>query len=354
MSAATLGLATATFLASGVEFVEAFTIVLAMGLTRSWRAALTGTAVALLALTAVTAVAGVALVHWVSQALLQLVIGTLLLIFGLQWLRKAILRAGGLTALHDENAAFRVGREAARLAGHEVHLGLDWFAFVVSFKGVFLEGVEVVFIVITFGLPATRHDPHSLLVASVSAALAGLLVVIAGVIVRRPLAGIPENTMKYAVGLLLSSFGTFWAAEGLGYFASGESLTWPGGDWAILGILIIGFGLSRLVVVGLRSPRARRTQAMAARTPTASPAPQTPAPRITWLIMGFLGFWYDLIVGDAWEIATGTVVVVAIGAVLLRTDSIAGQAIPVLTAGGVAVVVAGSILTAGCTPRVRR
>ena len=215
MTAAIWGLAAATFLASAVEFVEAFTIVLAMGLSRSWRAALTGTAAALLALTVVTAVAGVALIHWVSESVLQLVIGTLLLLFGLQWLRKAILRASGLASLHDEEAAFRAGQETARQAGHGKRLGLDWFAFTISFKGVFLEGLEVVFIVITFGLSATRYDSHGLLVVSASAALAGLLVVVAGVIARRPLSAVPENTMKYAVGLLLTSFGTFWAVEGL-------------------------------------------------------------------------------------------------------------------------------------------
>ena len=260
MTAATLGLAAATFLASAVEFVEAFTIVLAMGLTRSWRAALTGTASALLALTAVTAIAGVALIQWISESMLQLVIGTLLLLFGLQWLRTSILRAGGLLTLRDERAAFRAEQEASRLAGHQVHLGLDWTAFVISFKGVFLEGLEVAFIVITFGLSATRYNPHGLLVASGSAVLAGLLVVAVGVIARHPLSAVPENTMKYAVGLLLTSFGTFWAVEGLGYFGSGESLTWPGQDWAILGLVVGGFGLSRLAIAGLRrTPETSRT-----------------------------------------------------------------------------------------------
>ncbi len=246
--AATLGLATGTFLASAVEFVEAFTIVLAMGLTRSWRAAVLGTAAALAALIVVTAFAGFALINWVSQALLQLAIGTLLLIFGLQWLRKAILRAAHLQALHNEEEIFSQEQEAARLAGHEVRLGLDWFAFVVSFKGVFLEGLEVVFIVITFGLAASRRDPNGMLVACASAALAGVLVLIAGVIAHRPLSSVPENTMKYAVGLLLSTFGTFWAVEGLGYFATGASLEWPGGDWAVLGLLSAWFILSQLAV----------------------------------------------------------------------------------------------------------
>src|SRR2546425_2030576 len=132
MTAATLGLATATFLASAVEFVEAFTVVLAIGLSRSWLAALTGTAAALLALTAVTAVAGVALIQWGSESVLQLGIGTLLLLFGLQWLRTPILRAGGLATLHDERAAVRAGQEAAPLARHPGRLGLDWVALFVS------------------------------------------------------------------------------------------------------------------------------------------------------------------------------------------------------------------------------
>ena len=149
-----VGVVAATTLASGVEFVEALTIVLAMGTTRGWRSTWAGVGAALVALAVITALAGYALQSWLPEALLQLVVGTLLLIFGLQWLRKAILRAAGLKALHDEEDAFRSEVEAARAAGDERRLGLDWFAFVVSFKGVFLEGLEIVFIVITFGLNA--------------------------------------------------------------------------------------------------------------------------------------------------------------------------------------------------------
>jgi uncharacterized membrane protein len=246
--AATLGVATSTFLAASVEFVEAFTIVLAMGVTRSWRAAILGALTALLALTAVTAVAGVALINWLPESLLQLVIGTLLLIFGLQWLRKAILRSAGAIPLHDEEEILSSQREAARTAGREVRLGLDWFAFVVALKGVFLEGIEVVFIVVTFGLAARRQDPNGMLVAAASAGLAGVLVLIAAVLVRRPLSSVPENTLKFAVGLLLSTFGTFWAVEGLGYLTRGASLDWPGGDWAILGLLAAWLILSRIAV----------------------------------------------------------------------------------------------------------
>lgn len=257
-SGAIWGLVTATFVASFVEFVEAFTIVLAMGMTRSWRSALAGTAVAVVALVGFTAVAGYALVNWLPESALQLAIGTLLLIFGLQWLRKAILRSSGLKALHDEEQEFREQAEAARLAGNETRFGLDWFSFVVSFKGVFLEGVEVVFIVITFGLNADNVP-----LAAVGAAAAGALVLVAGVIAHKPLASVPENTLKYGVGLLLATFGTFWAVEGLGVFRDGgESLEWPGGDLALLGLLAGWLVLSRLLVRAVpgiaRTPQAVR------------------------------------------------------------------------------------------------
>ena len=235
MTAAIWGLAAATFLASAVEFVEAFTIVLAMGLSRSWRAALMGTVAALLALTVVTAVAGVALIHWVSESVLQLVIGTLLLLFGLQWLRKAILRASGYKPLHDEAAAFERERAEAVQAGRGERSEIDWYSFTVSFKGVFLEGVEVAFIVITFG--AAQHNGVATAAAAAGAAL--VIVLGAGVLVRAPLSRVPENTLKFVVGLLLSTFGTFWAAEGAG-------VSWPGEDGALLGIL----GVLLLVSLG--------------------------------------------------------------------------------------------------------
>ncbi len=243
-SSATWGLLTATFTASFVECVEALTIVLAMGTTRSWRSALAGTGAALAALSLFTAVAGYALVSWLPRTALQLGIGTLLLIFGLQWLRKAILRSAGLKALHDESEEFEEQAASARAAGDEQRYGLDWFSFVVSFKGVFLEGVEVVFIVITFGLNA-----HDVPLAAGAAACAAVAVVALGAVVHRPLTRVPENTLKYAVGVMLATFGTFWAVEGLGVFqAGGASLEWPGGDWA-LPVLIAGWlALSQLLV----------------------------------------------------------------------------------------------------------
>jgi uncharacterized membrane protein len=248
------GLVAATFVAAFVEFVEALTIVLAMGLTRGWRSALTGTIAALVTLAGFTVVVGYALATWLPRSALQLMVGVLLLIFGLQWLRKAILRSAGLKARHDETAEFNEQTQAARAAGRRHRLGLDWYGFVISFKGVFLEGVEVVFIVITFGLNAGNVPA-----AAVSAVLAGLVVATLGALASRPLSAVPENTLKYAVGLLLATYGTFWAVEGLGLVHGGASLTWPGGDAALLAILVGWLLLSRILVAAL--PRLRRSAA---------------------------------------------------------------------------------------------
>jgi uncharacterized membrane protein len=233
VSAADLGLLVSVFFASAVEFVEALTIVLAMGATRGWRSAIAGTVSAVVALAVVAYLAGYALAEWLPESLLQLVVGTLLLIFGLQWLRTAILRSAGLKALNDEDEVYREELESGRAARAERHLGVDWFGFVVSFKGVFLEGLEIVFIVITFGLNA---DNVSL--AAAGAAVAGVIVVAIGAAAHRPLARVPQNTIKFAVGLLLSTFGTFWAVEGLGWFSeAGESIEWQGGDVALVVLL---------------------------------------------------------------------------------------------------------------------
>jgi uncharacterized membrane protein len=251
--AGTTGVLIATFTASVVEFVEAFTIVLAMGMTRSWKSAAAGVALAVAALAVATLAAGYAIANWIPEALLQLVIGTLLVIFGLQWLRKAILRSSGLKALHDEEAIFLEEQAAARAAGTETRAGLDWFAFVVSFKGVFLEGLEVVFIVITFGLSADNVP-----LAAAGAAIAGAIVLVAGAILHRPLSRVPENTLKFGVGLLLTTFGTFWAVEGVGVFGDGaESLGWPGGDIALPLLLAFWVVFSLLSVRWLRQPAVR-------------------------------------------------------------------------------------------------
>jgi uncharacterized membrane protein len=225
----------AAFLASAVEMVEALTIVLAVGVTRGWRSTAIGTLAATVALAASVAVVGPALVRIPIDAL-RLVVGVLLLIFGLQWLRKAILRASGHKALHDEDAVFRHESEGARRAGAIVRAGMDWYAFTVAFKGVFLEGLEVAFIVLTFG-SAQGNIP----LAAVGAGAAIVLVGAAGVLVHRPLSRVPENSLKFMVGMLLTTFGIFWSVEGTG-------IAWPGSDAAILGVLglvvLASFGLT--------------------------------------------------------------------------------------------------------------
>jgi uncharacterized membrane protein len=223
MSGAEIGLALSVFLACAVEAVEALTIVLAVGVTRSWSSALSGAGAATLALAAIVAALGPALTS-LPIDILRVVVGGLLLIFGLRWLRKAILRSAGLKAKHDELETFREETEAARAAGAK-HPGFDGYAFTISFKGVLLEGIEVVFIVLTFGANQNRIP-----LAAAAAALAVLLVIAAGFAARAPLARVPENTLKFAVGVLLTSFGLFWTAEGAG-------ASWPGRDAALLAII---------------------------------------------------------------------------------------------------------------------
>jgi uncharacterized membrane protein len=260
MSGAQLGVLAASFVAAAVEFVEALTIVLAMGVTRSWRAALAGTAAAAIVLAAATLLFGAAVGTAISRTVLQLVVGVLLLLFGVQWLRKSILRFAGLKALHDEEDAFRAEQEAARQAPAATRFTLDWFAFTVSFKGVLLEGLEVAFIVVTFGASA-----HSIPLAAAGAAAAAVLVVLAGVVAHRPLARVPENAMKYTVGVMLCAFGTFWTGEGLGAATtSGDSLRWPGGDLALLALLAGWLVASQLVIRFLRRRAPLRVQAASA------------------------------------------------------------------------------------------
>ena len=248
LTSAEWALALTVFIAAIVELVETLTIVLAIGLTRGWRSTLAGVAAALVALTLFTAAAGYSLATWLPEAALQLVVGALMLVFGLQWLRKAVLRSSGLKALHDEDEEFRATTEAARSAGDDTRLGLDWFAFVVSFKGVFLEGVEIVFIVITFGLSASNMP-----VAVGAALVAAVTVLVAGAAIHKPLTRVPENTLKYVVGLLLATFGTFWSLEGLGIFqASQEPLAWPGDDLVLVVLLAAWWLLSRALVLKLR------------------------------------------------------------------------------------------------------
>jgi uncharacterized membrane protein len=230
------------FLASAVEMVEALTIVLAVGVTRDWRSALTGVGAATLALAAIVAALGPALTVIPIEEL-RLVVGTLLLVFGLQWLRKAILRASGYKALHDEQEAFAHETAEARAARLERRAGLDWYAFTIAFKGVLLEGLEVAFIVLTFG-----SAQGSIPLAALGAAVAVILVAGVGAVARQPLARVPENTLKFAVGTMLTTFGIFWAAEGTG-------VDWPGDDASLPGVLVFVLLISLGFVSVLRRRR---------------------------------------------------------------------------------------------------
>jgi uncharacterized membrane protein len=215
------------FVACAVEAVEALTIVLAAGLTREWRSTFQGMGAALIVLAAVVAVVGPALTL-VPLAPLRLIVGGLLAVFGLQWLRKAILRASG----------YKVAAARAAPGGRRGWVN-DWYAFTLSFKGVLLEGLEVVFIAITFG--ASQNNVG---LAALSAAAAVIVVAVGGVAVHAPLARVPENTMKFAVGVMLTSFGIFWGAEGAG-------ASWPGNDAALLVIvpltLLVALGYTALL-----------------------------------------------------------------------------------------------------------
>ena len=238
----------AAFLASAVEMVEALTIVLAVGVTRGWRSTLFGVAAALIALGSLVAIFGPS-ISKVPIDDLRLVVGFLLLVFGLGWLRKAILRASGYKALHNEEAEFAEQQAAAAEAGDETRHGLDWYSFTLAFKGVFLEGLEVVFIVITFGSAKT----NGVALAAAAAGAALVVVAAAGLLVHAPLSRVPENTLKFAVGLLLTTFGTFWATEGAG-------ASWPGDDAALFPLLAF---YALLSIAGVRFLRRRRSHALA-------------------------------------------------------------------------------------------
>ena len=220
--------ATPSFIASAVEFVEATTIVLAVGLTRGWRAPLAGTALAVLTLAVIVATLGVALVTVVPEKLLLGVVGTLLLLFGLRWLRKAVLRFAGVVALHDEDEIYR--REVAELRAQGLKkTEWDWIGTVVAYKAVLLEGTEVAFIVSAFGAAGVA----AMNAAIVGALTAGVIVVALAAALRHPLTAVPENWMKFGVGAMLSSFGVFWFGEGVG-------AEWPG-DAASIPVILLAF-----------------------------------------------------------------------------------------------------------------
>lgn len=238
-----------SFAASLVEFVEAFTIVLVVGVTLNWRSAFVGTGLALALLTALVAIFGVTLAKYVPLDALRFVIGAILILFGLKWLKKAILRYAGRKALHDEEAIYEHETAALRVREVTYPNQIDRFGVAMSFKSVLLEGLEVVFIVITFGIAAAHSDAERLAglrAASLGALAALLLVVVVGAIVHAPLRQVPENTLKFTVGVMLTSFGTFWAGEGLG-------VTWWGEDLALLWLVALFLGVSYVLVAWLRS-----------------------------------------------------------------------------------------------------
>jgi len=260
MSGAEIGLALSVFAACAVEAVEALTIVLAVGVTRSWRSSFIGVAGAVVVLAVLTAVLGPALTSLPINAL-RVVVGGLLLVFGLQWLRKAILRASGFKKLHDEDAIYAEELSAARDAG-AVGTGFDPYSFTVSFKGVLLEGLEVIFIVLTFGA-----NQKNIGLAAIAAGAAVLAVLAAGVVIHAPLSRVPENTLKFGVGVMLTSFGMFWGAEGTGAH-------WPAGDAALLAVIpaTLLYAVGMVALLRRRAPapgvegagRARETETVGA------------------------------------------------------------------------------------------
>ena len=234
---------TAAFLASLVEAVEALTIVLAVATVRGWRPAGFGALVGLVSLVLIVVALG-PLLDRVPLHLLQLAIGILLLLFGMRWLRKAILRSAGVIPLHDEAAVFATETAELREQARRHETRLDWLAAIASFKAVLLEGLEVVFIVIA--LSAGRD---LLVPASAGALAACVLVAGVGFVVHRPLARVPENTLKFAVGVMLTAFGIFWTGQGLG-------VAWPGADLAIVAFAVLFLAVGRAAVAVVRRPSA--------------------------------------------------------------------------------------------------
>ncbi len=250
-------IASAAFLASAVEFVEAFTIVLVVGVTINWRSALVGAFAAAATLAFIVGTLGVAIVKYVPIGILRLVVGIILILFGLKWLKKAILRYSGLKAIHDEEAIYEETLAELRARGETVTPRLEPFGVALSYKAVLLEGLEVAFIVITFGSNAdtsactTNCGIGGIASAAIGATIAGILVILLGALVRAPLKQIPENTLKFIVGIMLTTFGTFWAGEGFG-------VVWPFSDAFLLVLAAIYLASSFLLVMWLRQTKQRQ------------------------------------------------------------------------------------------------
>jgi len=240
---AVVTVAASSFAASFVEAVEALTIVLAVGFARGWPSSLGGAGAGLAALAVIVGALGPLLANAPIHAL-QFAVGVLLLLFGLRWLRKAILREIGVVAKHDEEAAFV--RETLTLGGASREgAGIDWIAAAASFKAVLLEGTEVAFIVLAVGA-----RPGMLAPAIIGALVASIAVALIGAAVRRPLSRVPENTLKFAVGVMLSAFGVFWTGESLG-------VEWPGADLALVGLAAMFLAVSAALVALMRPKLAR-------------------------------------------------------------------------------------------------
>jgi len=247
----------AAFLASAVEFVEAFTLVLVARITSNWRSALLGALAAVATLSVIVATLGVALVTLIPLDVLRFVIGFLLLLFGLKWLKNAIQRYSGLKFLHDEEAIYAANIAQARARGEPVKIGLAPFGVLLSYKSVLLEGLEVAFIVLSFG----GSGANGIGLAALGAAAAGLLVIGVGALVQTPLKQIPENTLKFIVGIMLTTFGTFWGGESFG-------INWPFADLFLLILAALYLVVSGLLITGIRLRRPRLVKAGATSSAT--------------------------------------------------------------------------------------
>jgi len=242
----------AAFLAASVEFVEAFTLVLVAGVTINWRSSIVGALAAVATLAVIIATLGVALVTLVPLDVLRFVIGFLLLLFGLKWLKNAIQRYSGLKFLHDEEAIYAANLAQARARGEAVGTRLDPFGVLLSYKSVLLEGLEVAFIVISFG----SGGSSGIGAAAIGAAAAGVLVILVGALVRDPLQRIPENTLKFLVGIMLTTFGTFWSGESFG-------ITWPFSDLFLLLLAALYLVASALLITAIKQRQSRPALATA-------------------------------------------------------------------------------------------
>jgi uncharacterized membrane protein len=294
-----IALFVSVFLACAVEAVEAVTIILAAGTSRDWRSSFQGVISGLLVLAGLIIVLGPS-IDRLPKSTLRLTVGGLLLVFGLQWLRKAVLRASGFKALHDEEKIFKDEVAAAQgVAKVSRFVVTDWYAFTLSFKGVLLEGLEVVFIVVTFGIIQKGSNPQAFKLAVWAAALAVVIVAIAGFAIHKPLSRVPENTMKFIVGTLLTAFGIFWGAEGAG-------AEWPHKDLSLLVIIPFVLLICFAIIQVLKARKAKNLPTRKLNLPTfKEPSKDSSLP--VRLIGGFLFFWYDFIIGDDWRVAAGVV-----------------------------------------------